>query len=171
MLGKHCGCWTSQPARFQVPFCLFSTLNQNQRPPGHEIPTETPGTGRLQGVPRGTGGPSRAMKKYRKRTPAVALPFWPHWGPRIEFNGTGEQFCRKWGSLVPDVGAVRFGRCGPKRPKKNFPEFSVFFSARFRIFFKKIIGAPRSRPLRRTHNYLPRYKVLLLGLLSASIFF
>lgn len=36
-IGRHCGCWTSQPARFQVPFCLFSTLNQNQRPPGHEI--------------------------------------------------------------------------------------------------------------------------------------
>jgi hypothetical protein len=78
VLGRHCGCWTSQPARFQRPFCLFSTLNQNQRPPGHEIPTETPGTDRLQGVPRGTGGASRAMKKYRKRTPAVALPFWPH---------------------------------------------------------------------------------------------
>ena len=31
-----------------------------------------------RGVPRGTGGPSRAMKKYRKRTLAVALPFWPH---------------------------------------------------------------------------------------------
>ena len=30
------------------------------------------------GGPRGTRGPSRAMKKYRKPTPAVSLPFWPH---------------------------------------------------------------------------------------------
>jgi hypothetical protein len=28
---------------------------------------------------------------------------------------------------VPDVGAVRFGRCGPKRPKKNSQNFPFFF--------------------------------------------
>jgi hypothetical protein len=31
-----------------VPFCLFSTLNQNQRPPGHEIPAQN---GRAHWVP------------------------------------------------------------------------------------------------------------------------
>ena len=31
-----------------------------------------------RGGPGGTGGLSRAVKKYRKRTPAVVLPFWPH---------------------------------------------------------------------------------------------
>jgi len=31
-----------------------------------------------RGGPGGTRGPLRAMKKYRKHTPAASLPFWPH---------------------------------------------------------------------------------------------
>ena len=38
----------------QVPFCLFSTLSQNQRPPGHEIPAQNGRAHRVPGVFCGT---------------------------------------------------------------------------------------------------------------------
>ena len=49
---------------------------------------------------QGPGGPrglSQALKKRKKHTPAVLVPFLPHGSPRIKNSDAGEGIRRKWG--------------------------------------------------------------------------
>ena len=117
MIDRHCGCWTSQPAWFEPPFCLFSTLNQNQPPSGHEFPTETSGTHWVPGGPGAPGVHRRPRRSARSAPRRLRFPLGPIRDPGSSLTMWVNKFVENGGRLCRTLArSVRFGQCGPKHP-------------------------------------------------------